>query len=292
MPSPSGPRSALVSWLQIRTLIEPGQFGIGFTRLARVDGSLSAGPTTSQALPDVPSDELHEAFSRLQNAERSQLPPLAWSGDLDGDGCPEILAPLIRAGCLGTGDAGLGPSWVSTRPLTVVGPAGDRRLLAAQGLEWYPFADGPGAPAPSAAGASGAWRQGPTGPFTLAELPVPTGAHEPATSVPAPIVDRYASTEGMIDLSGPPGARLLVRALGLPDLRQSPEPVSTRSDFLRAEPRLAEFSGLMSIPVANGSTPGSVTLDLKAVDPGGRAPISVDGGAATPMRGHCRTRSR
>ena len=134
------------------------------TGAADVDGDganelvvASPGPATSQVLPDVPPDELEGAFSRLQNAELSQQPLLAWSGDVDGDGCPEILAPLVRAGCLGTGDVQPGPLWLDTRPLVIIGPPDDRRLLAAVGLVWFPSSMSPRIyPAPAAAGAPGA----------------------------------------------------------------------------------------------------------------------------------------
>lgn len=261
-----GPPSALVTWAGWND--ESGPSGVWHSRIHRVDGSLSLAKTEPSLL--LPPDEFEGVFWRLQNAELSQHPSLAWTGDVDGDGCPEVVAPLVRAGCLGAGEAVLGSPWLGTRPLAVVGPAGDRRLLAALGREWYPYVGGPIVPAPAAAGAPGAWRHGPSTSFSLAELRLPTGASGLATAVASPLVDPFASADGMIDLSGPTGSRLLVRALALAttDTSTSPGPVATRTGFLQTEGREFEFAGMIPIAVPAGTTPGasfgSEPFDIRA----------------------------
>jgi hypothetical protein len=278
MRSSIGPSPAIVSWL--RMYYAPGQFGVGSARITRVDGSLSVGTSTSQALPDVPPDELEGGISRFQDIERSQGSLQVWTADLDGDGCPEVVAPLVRAGCLGTGDVAPGPLLLDTRPLAVIGPAGERRVLTALGLmpvpglglAQFPFEGGLFVPAPAAAGAAGAWRSGPSATFALTELPMPTGAVGPvtpvaATPVAAPLVDSFASVDGFIDVSGPTGSRLLIRAVGLgaTDTEASPDVLTTRQGFLQAELSAMESTGVLPIPVAVGTIPGA-TLGSAPLD--------------------------
>jgi len=276
MRSPIGPSSALVSWLRREN--PPGAFELGSARITKVDSSLSVASATSRALSELPPDEVARAFSVFQDIERGHGSRLAWMADLDGDGCPEVVAPLVWAGCLGTGDVELGPLLLDTRPLTVIGPAASRRVLAALGSMPVPalgrglfsFEEGEFVPAPAAAGPPGAWRHGPSASFGLAELPVPTAASVIGTPVAAPRLDPFASTGGLIDITGPTGSRLLVRALGLAstDTSTSPGPLLTRGGFLEADPSEVEFIGMIRIPVPAGTIPGatlgSVPFDIKA----------------------------
>jgi hypothetical protein len=253
MPSPTG-ASALVTWAG--SIVDGSDPLLWFARISRERGSLRRDGVTLVPPGDVPPDELGAVLPMLHEAELSQQPPLAWAGDLDGDGCPEILAPLVHAGCLGTGVVSAGSLWLGTRPLAVVGPTQDRRLLAALGYDWYPYIGGPTVPAPAAAGAAGAWRHGPSNLFSLAELPLPTVADRSAPSVVAPQVDPIVSADGTIDLTGPTGSRQLVRIVALPatDTSTSPEPVWTRTGFLRTDAREFEFAGMVRIPVPAGTT--------------------------------------
>ncbi len=91
--------------------------------------------------------------------------------DVDADGCADIVIPLAWIGC-GSAPPRPGPSWLDTRPLGLVGPTSDPRLLVAAGLDWFPYIGGPSVPSPAAAGAPGAWRTGSSGRFALAEVPL------------------------------------------------------------------------------------------------------------------------
>ena len=251
-----GSTSGTVTWLGRAG--ELGPVGVMQKSVRRVNGSLTAGEVTTHMLSAVPPGEDDGLLARLQNAEQNQQPPLAWTWDLDGDGCSEVLTTLVQAACLGADAVSPGPLWLGTRPLGVVGPPEDRRLLAAVGFDWYPYLGGPVVPAPAAADVPGAWRHPPSITFALVELPLPTGS-DASVPVVAPQIDPIVSSDGKIDLTGPTGSRLLVRitALAASDDATSPGPLSTRIGFLATDGREFEFAGLIPIPVPAGTTPGA-----------------------------------
>ena len=105
-----------------------------------------------------------------------------------------------------------GPSWLDTRPLGLVGPSSDPRLLVAAGLDWFPYVGGPSVPSPAAAGrarsvadrfvgAVRARRSRPDRDHVGIERPRRAAAHRP---------DRVPGRARR--LRWPPGTRLLVRA--------------------------------------------------------------------------------
>ena len=253
--SRGGP-SALMTW--IGPNVDATGSEVRVTRIARVDGSLSAAEGPGYPLPGGAPRDTAGLLSRLRTIAGNQLPAPVPAVDLDGDGCPDLLLPQVIAGCLGAGWMRPGPDWLSTRPIGIVGAADDRRLIVAQAVEWYPNEGGSFVPTPSAA-APGAWRYGPSPTFTLDEVPVSIGNGAPRAALDAPVPDISVSAAGLIDLRGSTGTRLLVRAMALTSA-DDPALVGfdpTAAGFLQADPRENEFWTMVRFPVPGGSTSGS-----------------------------------
>ena len=268
MPAPSGEAGGLVVWMG--SIYDPREVGVGIAPVARVDGSLAETGRTG-LFPDFPPKELIAAISRVRTGFLEGQPPQAWTGDVDGDGCPDLLAPLVYATCLGAGPVELGSTWFDTRLLGIVGRAPDRRLMVAEGLEWFPYEGGPLAPNPAAAGAAGAWRRGPSNPFVLAEVAAPASAPLPSAQVDPPAIDTTVSSDGMIDMTAPTGTRLLVRAV---PSKPSASPSFNGfgldlNAFLQSDAKTAEWTGMIRIPVPTGgprgASIGSEPFDIRAI---------------------------
>ena len=145
-----------MTWLE--SLDDPVAGPFGSARVSRVDGRIQVDPPIFQPLPGIAASDTHDAALRLESAATGQQPLYAPVADLDLDGCTDIVIPLAWIGC--GAPPRPGPSWLDTRPLGLVGPSSDPRLLVAAGLDWFPYLGGPSVPSPAAAGAPGAWRSG------------------------------------------------------------------------------------------------------------------------------------
>jgi hypothetical protein len=267
VPAPFGEAAGFVAWMG--PIYDPRDVGVGIARIARVDGSLTVTGRT-RLFPDFPPNQLIAAVSRVRTGFLEGQPPQAWTGDANGDDCADLLAPLIYATCLGVGPVVPGSAWFDTRPLGVVGQAQDRRLLVAQGLEWFPYEGGPLAPNPAAAWAPGAWRRGPSKSFVLAEVPLPPASPAPSARVDPPAIDTTVSSDGMIDMTAPTGTRLLVRAI---PSGPSADPLFhgfglDLDTFLRSDAKPGEWTGMIRVPVAVDGAPGtsigSVPFEIRA----------------------------
>jgi len=243
-----------VSWLESTGDASPP---FGTARVVRVDGRIQVAQRSVQPFPDGSASDARDAALSLENAAFGQQPLYAPIGDIDADGCADIVIPLAWIGC--GSEPRPGPSWLATRPLGLVGPSSDRRVLVAAGLDWFPYSGGGASvPSPAAAGPAGAWRSGSSGRFMLVEVPptaITSGSH---VAVGQPQIGRTASQDGVIDLRWPPGTHLLVRAAPVTETIPATHSSSltTAAGFLHTDVLDGEFSGLV-IPDDSGGAGGT-----------------------------------
>ena len=159
-----------MTWLE--SLDDPVAGPFGSARVSRVDGRIQVDPPVFEPLPGIPASDVHDAALRLENAATGQQPLVCPAGRRRcATAARTSSIPLAWIGC-GSGPPRPGPSWLDTRPLGLVGPSSDPRLLVAAGLDWFPYIGGPSVPSPAAAGAPGAWRTGSSQRFALVEVPL------------------------------------------------------------------------------------------------------------------------
>ena len=187
-------------------------FGPGGTRSGMVvsmagvfrarTGEIVVTTPASMELPGLPSTRGELGRLLMQDAATLQQAPQVWRGDLDGDGCPEVLAPLVTAECDGQRSLRAGALWLATRPLTTFDVGANRELLVAPAMDWDPVLGRPIAPTPAAAGAPGAWRHGPSVRFVLSELRAGDATYFATYPIPRPTIDRIAVREHATDVPG------------------------------------------------------------------------------------------
>jgi hypothetical protein len=244
-----------VSWLE--STGDAGAAEFGSARLVRVDGTIQVDLRGVQAFPGGSASDGPDAALSLENAAFSQQPPYAPLADIDADGCADIVIPLAWIGCGSVPRSG--PSWLDTRPLGLVGPSSDRRVLVAAGLDWFPYSGGaPAVPSPAAAGAAGAWRSGSSQRFVLVEVPLSAITSGSNVAVGQPQIGRTASQDGVIELRWPPGTHLLVRAAPVTETIPATHSSSltTPAGFLHTDVLDGEFSGLI-VPDDSGGAGGT-----------------------------------
>ena len=253
--SVAGQPGASVTWLE--SLDDPVAGPVGSSRVTRVGGRIQVEPPTFEPLAGLPQPDVRDAALRLENAANSQQPLYAPLGDIDADGCADIVVPLAWIGC-GSAPPRPGPSWLDTRPLGLVGPASDRHVLVAEALDWFPYLGGPSAPSPAAAGAPGAWRSGPSQRFVLDEVPLTAITSGTTDTVAQPHIDRTVSQDGVVEFRWAPGTHLLVRAQPVTETVPSTHALSlvTRSGFLHQDVLDGEFGGLI-VPDDSGGAGGA-----------------------------------
>jgi hypothetical protein len=266
--STAGELGASVTWLE--SLDDPVVGPFGSARVRRVDGRIQVDPPVFEPLPGIPQPDVRDAALRLENAATGEQPLYAPVADVDADGCTDIVIPLAWLGC-GSAPPRLGPSWLDTRPLGLVGPASDPRLLVAAGLDWFPYIGGPSVPSPAAAGEPGAWRTGSSGRFTLVEVPltaITSGSNAP---VGQPRIDRTVSQDGHVEFGWPAGTRLLMRASPVTETIPSSHSslLTDPAAFLHTDVLDGEFSGLIvpgSLGTEGGGSPSSTSsrYDLRS----------------------------
>jgi hypothetical protein len=244
-----------VSWLD--STGDASHESFGTARVVRVDGRIQVAQRSVQPFPEGSASDARDAALSLENAAYSQQPLYAPLGDIDADGCADIVIPLAWIGC--GSEPRPGPSWLATRPLGLVGPSSDRRVLVAAGLDWFPYSGGGGSvPSPAAAAPAGAWRSGASGRFVLVEVPLSAITSGSSIAVGQPQIGRTASQDGVIELRWPPGTHLLVRAAPVTETIPATHSSSltTRAGFLHTDVPDGEFSGLV-IPDDSGGAGGT-----------------------------------
>jgi hypothetical protein len=193
--------------------------------------------------------------SMLKEAADQQHDPPVWRGDIDGDECPELLAPLLMATCDGTASIREGALWLATRPIATYAVSGAQELLVAAGLDWHPDAGMPGDPTPSA-GSPGAWRHGPSGPFVLSELRAADVIYFTDYPVPRPTIDRIAMREQAIDAPGFTGVRVLVRSVAKRIRDRPPLVAPSTVEFLTGGVIPGQLNTMSRIAVPAGQESG------------------------------------
>jgi hypothetical protein len=269
-------RPGVVAWLE-----NPGANDLT-VRVATVtrsaDGPLNLATETLD-LGEVAASRRAQVLRAFGNAAVAQAPPQAWIGDIDADGCAEILAPLLIAECVGDEEQSIraGPTWFATRPIAIFDVRNRRELLIAATMEWHPDNGAPRAATPAAIGAAGAWRHGPSVHFALSEVRASDAVYFGTFPVPRPTIERGPVQTQATDLPGFTGVRVVVRATAI-----GPETSATRDApaldaFLHdpVEPR--ELVAVERIPVPAGAESGRDGSFLRlplgdAVSPDGLPP--------------------
>jgi hypothetical protein len=310
------PPSATVAW--VGPAGGPADTGLLTARIGRVTGSLAVVGGTQQLLAGPSSGHSPEDLERLIASQFGQgiveRPPIIMVADADADGCLDIVAPSLYAGCEGAGPLWVGPAMVTTRPLIRIGPDDDPSLLTALGLRWSPSGESlywppwlnereipyavPDFPSPALAGPPGSWRRWAPSTFLLAESPLADLWGGASTALAAPTIGSLVSDDGTVDLHGPIGSRLLVRFQELCDCHVD-SPADFAGDvgaFLSTGPQGFEGAEMLRIPAATGiaasASTGLVRLELTDVlhvPPTGRWVVSVAaldtlGRATAPVR--------
>jgi hypothetical protein len=243
--------------------IQPTDGTLRTGRITRRHGDLRVTETDVRSFTDdrTVAEERSVEWSR---PESNGLAPVTLRGDLDGDGCDDLIGPRFIASCRGVTPVRTGPAFVASRPLALLGPSTNRRLLVAESESWWPTTCCGFALWPVADGSIGAWRGRAEGSsFHLAEVPTETveGASATTPRAPAiddqlPIVGSQVSPRGTILLTAPTGSRVLVRS-GAVRVGAATEPrvVQDASAFL-GQGRPTGAAGMVIVPVPIGSAPG------------------------------------
>ena len=184
--------------------------------------------------------------------------PQAWIGDIDADGCAEILAPLLIAECAGSDSASMrdGATWMATRPIAVFNARSRRELLIAATVAWHPTDGAPRAATPAATGRPGAWRHGPSVEFVLSEVRAADAVYFGDFPVPRPTIERGPVQAQATDLPGFTGVRVLVRATAIGPDAPPDRDAPTLDHFLHDAVAPRERIGVARIPVPAGAESG------------------------------------
>ncbi len=259
---------------------------------AVVVGPLSIGADGPVPMPAVLSEPMagirwSRALAAAREAVERQEPVIGLSVDLGGDGCPDLIMPLLIVAC-GDPLGGVadpprshpgqnaapsyvfrhGPAWNAARPLALVGTGTLRRMLIAQSVDWD-GSSGLRAPTPLPAwqaGGHGGWRAGPSQPFVLAELSLPDLLYFPAYPAPSPTMELRATGRPSVVLaSGWTGTNYFVRIVGMEDGDPDPSNAPGLAAFLAplggVLPRAASgtLGRLVRIGVPDGHAAGTDT---------------------------------
>jgi hypothetical protein len=237
--------------------------------------TIARGPAGSLELTDIEGPPRTPRMDRWSDAA---VPlgwatwPVGWSGDVDGDGCDDLVVPFLSVDCAGARVplARRGPAWVATRPLGIVAGR-ERRLLVASGLDWDLPLEGLRTPAPAAAAeATGGWRSGPSVPFALAELRAKDLFYFTTFPAPVPTLDEWTGADPVEAIvAGRAGDRVLSRVrTGPPPARTDPAERSVAA-FLAPEIGIGVELRVDRSPVRPRGIAG---VELRAV----RVPLSGD----------------
>jgi hypothetical protein len=261
-PSPAGGASVV----SIDRTDDPASTGIVTAHLRLDGGSVRVEEVDRRPVPDASAAELDSAFSRLQQTMFAQQ-RIPFVADVDGDGCEDLLMPIVIIACDGTGAIRHGPAWTASRPLAVVGDPGDRRLLVAFGLDWW--VGGSTSPTPVATQQAGAWRMNTSTRFTLTEVPIDAAGVVGAATVEPPTIDHLVSTDGVVHVRWKEDTRLLLRVkpVGPAQTALNAETLRTPAGFLYDQNQDYEYANAISMFGVPSSDGGDGTrfqeLDLR-----------------------------
>ena len=273
---------------------------------AVVLGPLSIGADGPIPMPAVLSEPMagirwSRALAAARETVERREPAIGLWADLGGDGCPDLIMPLLIVAC-GDPLGGVaappesqpgqnaapsyvfrhGPAWNTARPLALVGTGPLRRMLIAQSVDWD-GSSGLRAPTPLPAwqaGGHGGWRAGPSRPFVLAELSLPDLLYYPSYPVPSPTMELRATGRPSVVLaSGWTGTNYFVRVVGMEDGDPDPSNAPGLAGFL------APIGSTSPRPV-----PGTLGRLVRIGVPDGHA-AGTDTAAATIPLEDVRTRS-
>jgi hypothetical protein len=199
--------------------------------------------------------------------------------DVDGDGCPELIVPMVVITCAGSAsqEERVGPGWVATRPVAVV-EGRERRLLVAASLAWSPGDGGLAEPQPwaSLADASGGWRWGPSAPFAIAELTAADLLYFRRFPIPTPTVDPDTGADSLrATIAARAGERALVRVREIDPLdlegTDVRDPDRRSEEFLSGPAATGETIAVVRSPVnvgrRSGVEQGAIRVPLAASRP-------------------------
>ena len=248
-------RPGVVAWLE-RSRGDELAVSIGTVHRSG-DGSLAL-TTQRLDLGDVSTTRRSHVIRALADAAVAQAPSQAWVGDIDADGCAEILAPLLIAQCVGGDEFSMRPgaAWFATRPIAIFDARNGRELLIAATMAWHPDEGAPRAATPASTFTPGAWRHGPSVQFALSEIRASDAVYFSTFPVPRPTIERGPVQMQATDLPGFTGVRVVIRAValgadGLPS-RDAP----TLDAFLHDPVAERELVGVGRIPVPAGAESG------------------------------------
>jgi hypothetical protein len=266
-----GSPGASLTWIA-GTAVGASGMGIRSARLARVLGSLVMEGLAEQPFTDHTLAEVERLVWAQQEPAFGNPQPNVMAIDVDLDNCPDLVAPLLFAGCGGTGRPQVGPPYVASRPLLEIGSGDESRLLVAQSLMWDPHLNRPpweasrtpgfmpglmDAPAPALANPPGSWRQPARAPFLLAEVPTVLALPGSGAAVAAPVIETAVASDGSITVHGAGGSRILLRVQELCSCHVN-DPVDLTGSwetFLSTEAQGFEFDAVARIRTPPGGTP-------------------------------------
>jgi hypothetical protein len=206
--------------------------------------------------------------SAVEESARTGAPPVGFSADLDGAGCPTLFLPGSIVACNESAPRG-GAAWVATRPLAVLAAGGAQRLIVAAGVGWDERRL-PALPSPAASDVPGWWRHGPSSPFTLVESRAADAAYVRSFPAPTAAVGTSVSTDDTVDISATRGDRLF---LSIHDGSGPPVHGPDGSEsVLRADARTGELRG-----VGRAGESGSMTGPVSAVTQVSLPPVPPPG---------------
>lgn len=248
-------RAGVVVWLEQSG---SNDLAIAIGTVRRSDNGSLRVTTESLDLDDVSASRRSQVIRALSDAAVTQAPTQAWVGDIDSNGCAEILAPLLIAECVGGNEQSMraGAAWFATRPIAIFDARNRRELLIAATMAWHPDQGAPRAATPAAIGAIAAWRHGPSVQFALSEIRASDAVYFSTFPVPRPTIERGPVQMQATDLPGFTGVRVVVRATAI-----APEAAGSRDapdlDTFFHDPVLErELVGVGRIPVPAGAESG------------------------------------
>lgn len=254
---PSAPgRAGALAWLEH----EPADDGMvaAVGRITRSSGG-SLGVTPARLdLAAVARARRVQVLAAMLAVAVAQAAPQAWRGDIDGDGCTDILGPLLTAQCAGDAEVSLkvGATWFATRPVVAFGAGDGRELLIASTMEWTPAFAGPAPATPAAAGPPGGWRHGPSPRFALSEVRAADAAYFTRFPVTRPTIERAPVRAPATDFPGFTGARVFVRVTAAHPTDPPPAEAPTLHAFLSAPPSSGELVTVVRVPVPAAAESG------------------------------------
>lgn len=191
----------------------------GSMRLRHVSLSAELEPVidANSAATAIPSATDFTA-SVIGDASPSRASTGSWAGDVDGDGCPDLLVARLTLLCSSVGVIRTGPGWYATTPIGAYGEGHARHLLVAGTASWPPDGQWIAAPAPAGdASAEPRWRDAASSPFFISEVAVADLLYHVRFPVPSVAMGReqVSRDELGVTIGGSAGDRFFIRTIPL-----------------------------------------------------------------------------